>query len=169
MILINHLIRILWVLVMAAGLTACGGLTDEPITPSNTVEIESVTITTSEEMNNSWPVGIAMVRSNDVRILDRIGQLSARDWFEQMQDFQRNYSELLIDVWEVVPNQQVGPIIVDPGTDVSGYIFADYRNNKANRVRLNVDENLILRMNQDDFTVSGTEVESEWWSWFWFW
>ena len=168
MVIINDHISlktVLWFFIIGVGLTACNGLTDEPVTPSNTVEIETVTITTSEEMNNNWPVAIDMVRSHDERLLERIGQLSAKDWFEQKEDFTRNYPELQVDGWEPVPNQQIGPVDVDPGEDWSGYIFADYRNSRSNRVRLNVEQNVILRLNQNDFTVAGEDADSGWWFW----
>lgn len=126
-------------------------------------DLEYLSILSSEDMNDKWPVALALVRSDDPFIINELSNLSAADWFSKEQEFRNDYPDLIIDSWEIVPGQILNDQYVGEGYELAGFFFAEYRNTTANRLRLSVSGTALLKLEKDSFSLEQVASSSSWW------
>ena len=130
-------------------------------------DLEYLSILSSTDMNGKWPVALALVRSDDPYIINELSKLSAVDWFNKEQEFRNDYPDLVIDTWEIVPGQVLNDQYVGEGYELAGFFFARYHNTTANRLRLIISGDALLKLEKDSFSLEPVNGGSS--SWFWFW
>src|SRR5215208_6630524 len=87
-------------------------------------------VNVSPQANNDNPVALDLVLVKDKKLLNDLMNLSAKEWFENRNQYQLDYPEeieLSSHRWEWVPGQDV---YIDPiplkGDFAGGIIFANY-------------------------------------------
>lgn len=116
-----------------------------------------VRVTLSETANRNHPVAVDLVVVHSPELLERLLGMSARDWFAQRDQIQRDFlpgEDLDVWSWEWVPGQQVPEqeIPLSAGAE-GGLVFADYRTPGAHRARFNPFSDVSIHFTETDFQI----------------
>jgi type VI secretion system protein len=116
-----------------------------------------VRVALSETANRNHPVAADLVVVRDPELLERLLGMSAREWFRQRDQIQRDFlpgKDLDVWSWEWVPGQRVPEqeIPLAAGAE-GGIVFADYRTPGAHRARFNPFSDVFIQFTETDFHV----------------
>ena len=81
------------------------------------VDITSVAIEMSENVNDDWPVRVHLVRVEDADLHARVLAVDPMEWFDGAgaRKFEDAHPQAHLDRWEIVPGTSIGPFLFDPG------------------------------------------------------
>jgi type VI secretion system protein len=120
-----------WIVLLAL-LAACGGA-PAPVR----LQLE---VSLSPRANRDSPVPVAFVAIKDPKFLERVGQLSAKQWFEQREQLHKDdpSGQLFTEwEWEYVPGFTPPPAVIEvDGGALAAFIFANYRAPASHRIRV---------------------------------
>lgn len=115
-------------------------------------------VTVSPDANGGSPVAVDVVVVYDQMLMDKLVQMSATDWFEQRDQFRRDFPQAL-DVWqwEWVPGQKVERqrLPIQARRSKGGLVFANYALPGTHRARIDLRKPVSLSLGEDSFSVGG--------------
>jgi len=115
----------------------------------------------SDAANQNSPVAVDIVVVSDERLLEKLKNMSAKEWFEKRDQIQRDYPQdtsVHVWSWEWVPGQIV------PETElpwkynaVGAFVFADYLSPGDHRIGLDPFSHIVLRLREKGFSAENVE------------
>ena len=150
--------RLLGVVTALALALAAGGCGLVARTRSLTGGKLPVEIRLSKDLNQNSPVAVDLVIIYDKKFLERIQELSARDWFISRAQFQRDYPNAFEShLWEWMPNKdnqgfQEQSLKVKVGAK-GGVVFADYFAPGQHRAFFNPHKAIHLTLEDRQFSI----------------
>lgn len=92
-------------------------------------------VTIAPDANFDYPVAMSVVIVYDKAIQEKLLAISAEEWLKQRKQFVRDHrNEISEEYWELLPGQQILPIIRELRPNpVQGIIYAWYRSPGAHR------------------------------------
>ena len=123
-----------------------------------------VRVLVAPDANQNSPVAVDLIYLYNEDLLERLVQLTAKQWFDQREQVKRDFlpgEGADIWSWEWVPGQQI-PIQQLPikTSAVAGLIFANYHAPGNHRFRIDPFEDLVIQLGEQDLTVD-TEAALE--------
>ncbi|MFP4421620.1 MAG: hypothetical protein ACLFRG_13865 [Desulfococcaceae bacterium] len=151
---ISKLFLLLFILIFALLSAGCGLFVRTRSMLGGRVD---VSVVLSETANQNHPVAVDLLVVHEPELLERLLGMSAREWFNQRDQFQRDFlpgKDLDVWSWEWVPGQRVPEqeIPLSAGA-AGGLVFADYRTPGAHRVRFDPFSDLALRLQEAGFEI----------------
>jgi type VI secretion system protein len=120
-----------------------------------------VTVEIDEKANQDNPIALDLLFVYDEKLLERLLQMPAKEWFEKRDQIKRDYLEgdgLDYWGWEWVPNQKI-PIQELPlksGAE-GALVFADYLSPGDHRIRVDPFKDISIHLKKEDFEVTSSE------------
>lgn len=119
--------------------------------------LTAITMDVVPKANDDTPVAVDVLVVVDADLLKTLLALPAAKWFEQREQFLRDYpQQLRIWRYELVPGQQLAldpvPFKGDPAAGV--LVYADYQTPGAHRIRLDGVKNARLRFESKDLRLA---------------
>jgi len=117
-----------------------------------------IQVSVAKHVNDDSPVAVELIVVSSKKILDELLKKSAREWFEERDQFKRDFPEgkgYQSWQWEWVPGQEVPPIEglqIKSGVK-AGIIFADYFSPGQHRSRFDPRKPLRLVLEEKEFVV----------------
>jgi len=120
------------------------------------VDVASLTLDVAPLANDNTPIAVDFVAVKDPDLLKQLAGMSAKQWFGEREQFQRDYRQQLT-VWglELVPGQfvaqQAFPL---KGQSAAGLlVFASYNTPGAHRLRLDDQQAAWLKFNSREMSL----------------
>ena len=97
-----------------------------------------IQVSIAPDANENTPLAVDFVVVYEKKILDKLLEKKARDWFAGREQFLRDYPDgVKSSKWEWVPGQEVQPIEIDYGVGAKQVVlFADYLTPGEHRARI---------------------------------
>ena len=123
------------------------------------VDITSVALEMSENVNDDWPARVHLVRVDDAGTYARVLAVDPAEWFDGAgaRRFEDAHPQARLDRWEIVPGTSIGPFEFDVGffDDFAAVLLCDVASHPPPKaVALEGDLRIIV-------TDSGCEVEEQ--------
>jgi type VI secretion system protein len=118
-------------LVMSVGITTCGAV----FLSGCGADTLRLNLIVESEANTNSPVTISAVFVYSGKLLPKLEEMTAAQWFQKREQFLRDYPKDIEEVyWEFIPGQQV-PKVERPlkKSALQGILFANYRSPGAHR------------------------------------
>lgn len=133
-------------------LAACGLVTTTQRMFGGSLPIE---VTIAGSANQASPVAVDLLIVYDKRLLDRLLALGAREWFQQREQWKRDFpGDFESWGWEWVPGQPVGRQQADFRAGAkAGLVFADYLTPGAHRAQFDPHSPVRLLLGEATLTV----------------
>lgn len=111
--------------------------------------------------NQNSPVPVAFVAVNDPKLFAKIGEMTAKQWFEQREQLHRDYpgGDAFTEwEWEYVPGQSPPPVVIEVnGAAIGAMIFANYRVVGDHRFRVGPQRRMRINLQDEGFSVTPVE------------
>ena len=123
------------------------------------VEELKFNVVVSQEVNQRSPVAVDLLVIYDQTLLDQILEMTAKDWFEQREQFQRDFPDGYKSwEWEWVPGQAVPPqkLPLHARRVKGGVLFADYSAPGAHRAPIDLRKPVTIVLGRDSFSLSNS-------------
>ena len=108
------------------------------------------------QANHNAPVAVDLVAVSDPGLLQKLGRLSAWEWFDRRKQLQQDDPfHIRVWSWEIVPGANPAPFeIPDAARDSLGILlFADYQTPGLHRARIGPFEQILLHLQREDLRV----------------
>ncbi len=120
------------------------------------VDLDNLTLDVAPKANDDTPIAVDFIAVNDPDLLKQLSGITARQWFADREQYQRDYRQL-ITVWglELVPGQFIDkqPFPLG-GKRASGLlVFASYNTPGAHRLRLDDQHDAWLKFDSREMTL----------------
>jgi len=120
------------------------------------VGLDEVTLDVAARANDDTPIAVDFVAVKDADLLKQLTAMSARQWFSEREQFQRDYRQQLA-VWglELVPGQFIAPQRFPLGGEQAAglLVFASYNTPGAHRLRLDDQRRAWLKFNSREMSL----------------
>jgi type VI secretion system protein len=120
------------------------------------VDLDSLTIDVAPKANDDTPIAVDFIAVNDPDLLKQLSGITARQWFTEREQFQRDYRQL-ITVWglELVPGQFIDkqPFPLGGKRAAGLLVFASYNTPGAHRLRLDDQSKAWLKFDSREMTL----------------
>lgn len=120
------------------------------------VGVDRLTLDVAPKANNDAPIAVDFVAIKDPDLLKQLSGITARQWFDQREQLQRDYRDQL-SVWslELVPGQLLDNHDFPLGGEkaVGLLVFADYANPGPHRLRLYEQRSAWLKFDSRDMNL----------------
>jgi type VI secretion system protein len=120
------------------------------------VSTRAFTLAAAPEANDRSPVPVDLVLVRDPALVEVMGALSARAWFESRVQLARDHPDAFESrEWELVPGQRIEidfPFRSHKGEAL--YVFANYRSPGAHRVRVDLLKHFTIVLEREGFSVA---------------
>lgn len=125
------------------------------------VGLDELTLDVAARANDDTPIAVDFVAVKDADLLKQLTAMTAKQWFAEREQFQRDYRQLLT-VWglELVPGQFIEqqPFPLGGERAAGLLVFASYNTPGAHRLRLDDQRSAWLKFNSREMSlVSGSE------------
>lgn len=139
-------------LVSAFLLSSCGMVQRTKSLFGGTLPIQ---VTVAPDVNENSPVAVELVVVTNKKLLDKLLEKSAQDWFAGREQFKRDFPKGYQSwFWEWVPGQDVAPVSVSiPSGAKAGVLFADYYSPGQHRARIDPRKPLRILFGEKNFTI----------------
>jgi type VI secretion system protein len=111
----------------------------------------------SSRANHNSPVPVAVVAVRDQKLLEKVLEMNAQQWFARRDQLRRDYpgGDAFEEwEWEFVPGQTPPMAVIEvDGRALAAVIFANYRTPGDHRVRIGTQRRLRVDLGQDDISV----------------
>ena len=152
-----HVFLRLPAILLALSLAACGafgGVFGKGVAFGGDQEI---TFRVAKNLNDDFPVAVELIVLYDEGLDAELSALSSREWFEQRQQYLRDFSsrQLATFLWEWPPGQSAPPEKFSYRSGALALLlFAGYSSPGEHRIRLDVPERpLMVLLDERDFRV----------------
>lgn len=148
-----------WALaLMGASSCGMGGKSSSAFSGARSLFVEEleVDVVVSPELNGGRPLAVDLIVAYDESLMDQLVTMSAADWFEQRDQFARDFADAHDSWnWEWVPGQRVETqrLPIQAQRSVGGVIFADYRLPGTHRARIDLRNAVSLSLGEDSFSI----------------
>lgn len=143
--------------VLSAGATSCSGA---PAPLRMLLEFS-----VAPRTNQNSPVALSLVAIRDPKLVEKVEQMTAKQWFAQRSQLRRDFpgddafSEW---EWEYVPEQTPPPVVVEiDGRAIAAFLFANYSAPGDHRFRIGPFRRLRIDVGVDDVTIRPLEARKE--------
>ena len=120
------------------------------------VDLDSLTLDVAAHANDDTPIAVDFVAVNDPDLLKQLSAMTARQWFSEREQFQRDYRQMMT-VWglELVPGQFIDqqPFPLGGKRAAGLLIFASYNTPGAHRLRLDDQSKAWLKFDSREMTL----------------
>ncbi len=120
------------------------------------VDLECLTLQVAPKANDDTPIAVDFIAVNDPDLLKQLSGITARQWFADREQYQRDYQQL-ITVWglELVPGQFIDkqPFPLGGKRAAGLLVFASYNTPGAHRLRLDDQNNAWLKFDSREMTL----------------
>lgn len=120
------------------------------------VDLDSLTLDVAAHANDDTPIAVDFVAVNDPDLLKQLSAMTARQWFSEREQFQRDYRQMMT-VWglELVPGQFIDqqPFPLGGKRAAGLLIFASYNTPGAHRLRLDDQRKAWLKFDSREMTL----------------
>ena len=141
--------------VAALGAVSCGGA------PAATRLLIEVSL--APHANRDSPVPVSFVAVKDQKFLEKIGQLTAQQWFAQREQFHRDdpSGQLFTEwEWEYVPGYTPPPTVIEvDGRAVAAFVYARYQSSADHRIRIGPQRKFRIELGDEDLRVRSIDVD----------
>lgn len=125
------------------------------------VGLNELTLDVAARANDDTPIAVDFIAVKDADLLKQLTAMTAKQWFAEREQFQRDYRQLLT-VWglELVPGQFIErqPFPLGGERAAGLLVFASYNTPGAHRLRLDDQRSAWLKFNSREMSlVSGSE------------
>lgn len=121
----------------------------------------NIQVRIAENANRNQPVAVDLLIVNDPKLLEQLMKLPAKDWFEQRDQFKRDYPKTTgfeSWEWEWTPGQVVPDLVLPLKVKAeAGVIFARYYTQGDHRARFDPLKNILIEFQEEDFQVTITQ------------
>ncbi|WP_207681679.1 hypothetical protein [Desulfonema magnum] len=151
---VHIIISLFLFLIMAGTLFSCGiGIRTRSLLGGKL----HFTVNISEKANRNSPIALDLVFIYDEKLLEKLLEMPAKEWFEKREQIKRDNPEgISLDCWswEWVPGQNI-PVQELPlkAAAEGSLIFADYLTPGAHRNRVDPFKDITVRLLEEDFYV----------------
>lgn len=139
---------------LLAALAACGGAP-----PPTRLLVE---VSLAPRANQNSPIPVAFVAVRDAKFLEKVGQLSAKQWFEQREQLHRDdpSGQLFTEwEWEYVPGFAPPRAVIEvDGDAIAAFVFANYRAPASHRTRIGPQRRFRIELGDDEMVVRPLEA-----------
>jgi type VI secretion system protein len=144
-------------LLAACALTACG---------TGPVPIHlHIDARVAPRSNQNSPVPVTLVVVHDRKLFERLSEMSAKQWYEQVEQLRRDFpgGDAFVEwQWEFVPGYNPPRQVVAITRDAVGvFVFARYRSAGAHRVRLGSQQHILLDLSEEDLSVTTLDAREQ--------
>jgi type VI secretion system protein len=153
-------LAIAFCLTIAQLLTGCSTMSSlvSNLTPSSSLSpLQKISLSADRLSNNGAPVAVDLVLVLDQKPLSDLVALRASEWFNNRQDFMRQYpNKLHVTSWEIVPGQVIAPQKVQGDQEklVGVLIFADYPGERSFRADASKKSTVRVHLFKNDFSIT---------------
>lgn len=120
------------------------------------VDLDTLTLDVAAQANDNTPIAIDFIAVTDPDLLKQLSGITARQWFSEREQFQRDYRQLMT-VWglELVPGQFVDqqPFPLGGKRAAGLLVFASYNTPGAHRLRLDDQSSAWLKFDSREMTL----------------
>lgn len=120
------------------------------------VDLDSLTLDVAPRANDNTPIAVDFIAVNDPDLLKQLSGITARQWFAEREQFQRDYRQL-ISVWglELVPGQFIDrqPFPLGGKRAAGLLVFASYNTPGAHRLRLDDQSDAWLKFDSREMNL----------------
>ncbi|WP_137805609.1 type VI secretion protein [Pseudomonas sp. G(2018)] len=120
------------------------------------VDLDSLTLDVAPRANDNTPIAVDFIAVNDPDLLKQLSGITARQWFAEREQFQRDYRQL-ISVWglELVPGQFIDrqPFPLEGKRAAGLLVFASYNTPGAHRLRLDDQSDAWLKFDSREMNL----------------
>jgi type VI secretion system protein len=140
----------LLLVALAAGGCSVGKLVKKAFSGELQVEI-----VVDPKLDENSALAVDLVVISDKKLEPPILAMTARDWFRQREQFEKDHgSGFRVSSWELVPGQSVEPQTVEVGRGVeTAVFFADYLSPGPHRQQIDPHRHLVLNLGEKGFSV----------------
>lgn len=150
--------RLLSVKVLAAALGVLAVLSTLSCSSGPSARRLFLQVVIAPRSNQNSPVPVAFVSVNDAKLFGKIGEMTAKQWFEQREQLHRDFpgGDIFTEwVWEYVPGQSPPPVVIEvDGRAIGAMIFANYRIVGDHRFRVGPQRRMRINLQDEGFTVT---------------
>jgi type VI secretion system protein len=143
-------VRVAARIVLLLALIALGGCASRVSTRGFVLQAES-------DVNDHSPIAVEIVLVRDPALLERVSSLSARAWFAESAQLERDHpGGFLRERWEMVPGQRLDLDLPFPDRrGVAVFVFANYLSPGAHRIRVDDRNRFTLVLGRTEFSLEG--------------
>lgn len=139
----------------AAGLLSLGSVACSSGPPARRLFLQVVI---APKSNKNSPIPVAFVAVNDPKLFQKLGEMTAKQWFEQREQLHRDYpsGDAFTEwEWEYVPGQSPPPVVIQvDGRAIGAMIFANYRVAGDHRFRVGPQRRMRISLQDEGFSVT---------------
>ena len=122
------------------------------------VDLNVLTLDVAPKANDDTPIAVDFIAVNDPDLLKQLSGITARQWFSEREQFQRDYRQAMA-VWslELVPGQFIDqqPFPLGGKKAAGLLVFASYNTPGAHRLRLDDQSKAWLKFNSREMSLVG--------------
>jgi type VI secretion system protein len=115
--------------------------------------------------NQNSPVPLSLVAVSDPKLLEKMEQMTAKQWYAQRSQLRRDYpgKDAFTEwEWEYVPNQIPPPVVVEiDGRAIAAFLFANYSAPGDHRFRIGPFRRLRIDVGVEDISIRPLEARNE--------
>jgi len=120
------------------------------------VDLDSLVLDVAPRANDDTPIAVDFIAVEDPDLLKQLSGITARQWFAEREQYQRDYRQLLA-VWglELVPGQFIDrqPFPLEGKRAAGLLVFASYNTPGAHRLRLDDQSDAWLKFDSREMTL----------------
>lgn len=115
--------------------------------------------------NQNSPVPLSFVAVQDPKLVEKLEQMTAKQWFAQRSQLRRDFpgEDAFTEwEWEYVPEQTPPPVVIEvDGRAIAAFLFANYSAPGDHRFRIGPYRRLRIEVGVDDVTIRPLEARKE--------
>lgn len=115
--------------------------------------------------NQNSPVPLSLVAIRDPKLVEKVEQMTAKQWFAQRAQLRRDFpgDETFTEwEWEYVPEQAPPPVVIEiDGRAIAAFLFANYSAPGDHRFRIGPFARLRVDVGQEDVMIRPLEARKE--------
>ncbi len=114
-----------------------------------------IRVTADETANDEYPLAMEVVFVRDDELFTKLLQMTAKEWFEQRTSLLNGGGKEKLESWhwEWTPGHDTTVSLPLYGSVSGTVVFVNYFSSGQHRIRIEPRQDILVRLNFDDFTV----------------